>query len=156
MNRQEKLLRHVAMVAKFWDENKPKIHLKSKFALFKLVGLIQFHFICQMLEKFCGLNRTGPYVSLEKEKETFCVVFTYSVKLAHVTVVQQQLKNVQKSVLNVQSCCFAKINLLLFLPFSLPLPSLLPKLPLLWSRNFATMVTWRHTSLYWTQAKHAV
>ena len=33
MNRQEKLLRHVAMVAKFLDDNKPKIHLKSEFAL---------------------------------------------------------------------------------------------------------------------------
>ena len=84
-----------------------------------------------MLEKFSGLNRTGPYLSLEKEKETFCVVFTYSVKWAHVTVVQQQLNNVQKSLMHVQSCCFTKINLLLFLPFSLPLPSLLPKLPLL-------------------------
>ena len=67
-----------------------------------------------MLEKFSGLNRTGPYLSLEKEKETFCVVFTYSVKWAHVTVVQQQLKNVQKSVMHVQSCCFTNINLLLF------------------------------------------
>ena len=81
-----------------------------------------------MLEKFSGLNRTGPYLSLEKEKETFCVVFTYSVKLAHVTVVQQQLKYMQKSVMNVQSCCFTTINLLLFLPFSLPSTSLLAKL----------------------------
>ena len=114
MNRQEKLLRHVAMVAKFLDENKPKIHLKSKFALFKLVGLIQSHFICQMLAKFSGRNPKGQYLTLEKEKETFCVVFTYSVELARVTVVQQQLKNVQKSVMHVQSCCFTTINLLLF------------------------------------------
>ena len=33
-----------------------------------------------MLVKFFGLNPKGPYLSLEKEKETFCVVFTYSVK----------------------------------------------------------------------------
>ena len=89
-----------------------------------------------MLEKFSGLNRTGPYLSLEKEKETFCVVFTYSVKLAHVTVVQQQLKNMQKSVMHVQSCCFTKINLLLFLPFSLPSPSSLPKLPFVVIQKF--------------------
>ena len=89
-----------------------------------------------MLEKFAGLNRTGPFVSLEKEKETFCVVFTYSVKWAHVTVVQQQLKNVQKSVMNVQSCCFAKINLLLFLLFSLPSTSLLAKLPFVVIQKF--------------------
>ena len=131
------------MVAKFLDDNKPKIHLKSKFALFKLVGLIQSHFICQMLAKFSGRNPKGQYLTLEKEKETFCVVFTYSIKLAHVTVVQQQLKNVQKSVMHVQSCCFTTINLLLFLPFS----SLLPKLPLFWSKHFGTMVTWRHILL---------
>ena len=34
----------------------------------------------------------------------------------------------QKSVMQVQSCCFTNINLLLFLPVSLPSPSLLPKL----------------------------
>ena len=44
MNRQEKLLRHVAMVAKFLDDNKPKIHLKSKFALFQTSSIL-FNFI---------------------------------------------------------------------------------------------------------------
>ena len=33
-NGEEKSLRHVVMVAKFLDDNKPKIHLKSKLALF--------------------------------------------------------------------------------------------------------------------------
>ena len=75
-----------------------------------------------MWAKFSGLNPKGPYLSLEKEKETFCVVFTYSVKRVHVTVL------CKKSVMHVQSCCFTNINLLLFLPFSLPSPSLLPKL----------------------------
>ena len=60
------------MVAKFLNDNKPKIHLKSKFAL--------FHLICQMLAKFSGFNLKGPHLSLEKE--TFCVVFTYSIKRA--------------------------------------------------------------------------
>ena len=32
----------------------------------------------------------------------------------HVVVVQRRLRNVQKSVMHVQSCCFANINLLLF------------------------------------------
>ena len=39
-NREERSLRHVAMVAKFLDDNKPKIH----FALFK-TSLILFDFI---------------------------------------------------------------------------------------------------------------
>ena len=51
-----------------------------------------------MLAKFSGLNPKGPY---------FCVVPTYSIKRAseirkfHVAVVQQRLRNVQKSVMHV-------------------------------------------------------
>ena len=33
-NREEKSLLHVAMVANFLDDNKPKIHLKREFAPF--------------------------------------------------------------------------------------------------------------------------
>ena len=60
-----------------------------------------------MLAKFSGLNPKGQYVSLEKEKENFCVVLTYSIKRAretrkfHDVVVQQWLRNVQKSVMYV-------------------------------------------------------
>ena len=43
-SREEKSLRHVAMVAKLLDDNKPKIHLKSKFALFQ-TSWILFNFI---------------------------------------------------------------------------------------------------------------
>ena len=95
-----------------------------------------------MWAKFSGLNPKGSYLSLEKEKETFCVVFTCSAKRAreirkfHVAVVQRWPKNVQKSVMHVQSCCFTNINLLLCLPFSLPSPSLLPKLPFVVIQKF--------------------
>ena len=84
--------------------------------------------------KFSGLNPKGQYLALEKEKENVCVVLTYLIKRAseiakvYVAVVQQRLRNVQKSVMHVH------------------VHVLLQKLPLLWSRNFATMVTWRHTS----------
>ena len=56
-----------------------------------------------MLAKFSGFNPKGQYLSLEKEKETFCVAFTYSVKRAreirkfHVAFVQRRLQNVQKN-----------------------------------------------------------
>ena len=55
-----------------------------------------------MSAKFSGFNLKGPYLSLEKEKDTFCVVFTYSIKWVceirkfHVAVVQWRLWNVQK------------------------------------------------------------
>ena len=44
LNREEKSLRHVAMVAKFLHDNKPKIHLKSKFALFQTSSIL-FNFV---------------------------------------------------------------------------------------------------------------
>ena len=44
LDREEKSLHHVVMVAKFLDDNKPKIHLKSKFAPFQTSSLL-FNFI---------------------------------------------------------------------------------------------------------------
>ena len=76
--------------------------------------LIQYRLIWQILAKFS----LGPYlslstVSLENERDNFCVVFTYSIKRArkislrkfHVVVVQRRQRNVQNSVMHVQSCC---------------------------------------------------
>ena len=51
---------------------------------------------------------------------------------------QQRLRSVQKSVMYVQSCSFANLHLLLFCCCKNCL--------LLWSRNFATIVMWSHTS----------
>ena len=42
--REEKSLRDVAMVAKFLDDNIPKRHLKSGFALFQTSSIL-FNFI---------------------------------------------------------------------------------------------------------------
>ena len=73
-----------------------------------------------MLAKFSGLNPKGPYLSLEKGKETIlCRVHlrrkeAREIRKVHVAVVQRWLRNVQKSVMHVQSCCFTNINLLLF------------------------------------------
>ena len=45
---QEKSLRHVAMVAKFLNDNKPKTSLKKRIrTVSNFIGLIQFHLICQ-------------------------------------------------------------------------------------------------------------
>ena len=89
-------------------------HFKREFALFQ-TSMILFSF-----KNFLGLNPKEPYLSLEKEKENFCVVLTHFAKQVreiwkfHVEVVQRRLRNVQKSVVHVHSCCFADINLLLF------------------------------------------
>ena len=82
---------------------------------------------------FSELNSKGLYQSSGKEKESCCLVFPSSTKHEirhfHVVVVQRRLRNVQKSVMHVQICCFVNLNLLAFLPFSLPSPSSLLKLP---------------------------
>ena len=82
---------------------------------------------------------SGRTVSwFRKRKKIFCVVLTYSIKRAseirkfHVAFVQQRLRNVQKSVMHVQSCSLSNLNLLLF--------CCCKSSPLLWSRNFATIV----------------
>ena len=91
-----------------------------------------------MLAKISGLNPKGPHLSLEKEKEIFCVVLTYSIKRAreirkfHVAVVQQRLRNVQKSVMHVQSCFFGQSKPGSF--YCSPSPSL--KLPMVVIKKF--------------------
>ena len=76
-----------------------------------------------MLAKFSGSISKGPYLSLEKEKETFCVLLTFSIKWAreirkfHVAVVQQRLRNVQKRVMHVQSFFFFQSKPIVFLLF---------------------------------------
>ena len=67
LNREKMLLRHVAMVAKFLDDN-------------PIIDLIQFHLICEFWRNFQGwVGKDRPYLSSEKEKaEKFCVVFAYS------------------------------------------------------------------------------
>ena len=62
------------------------------------------------------LNSWGPPPRLrEGEREICSLVFTSSIKSHlrefHVAVVQWRQRNVQKSVLHMQSCCFANINL---------------------------------------------
>ena len=54
------------------------------------------------------------------------------IRKVHVIVVQQQLRNVQKSIMHMQSCCFAYLNLCLFSCS----PSSLQKLPIVVIQKF--------------------
>ena len=94
-----------------------KRHLKSEFALLqtlpRLFQLVQFVKCWQI---FLELNSNRLYQSSGKEKEIGCLVFTSStkreIKHFYVVVVKQRQRNVQKSVMHVQSCCFANLILL--------------------------------------------
>ena len=71
-----------------------------------------------MLPIFLELNSKGLHQSSGKEKESCCLLVPSSTKREirqfHVVVVQRRKRNVQRSVMHVQSCCFACLNLLLF------------------------------------------
>ena len=105
-----------------------------------------------------GLYPKGPYLSLEKEKENFCVVFTYSIKRAreiryfHIVVVQWWQRIVQKKCCTHAKLLFCQSKPIIFFDshcHSCPHCHCLSSL-LLWSKNFATMVMWCHTSpLFW-------
>ena len=117
-NREEKSLHHIAMVAKFFDDNNLKRHLHCKKWIrtaSNFIDLFSFHLICQMLVKFSGSNRKGGYVSLEKEKQNFCVVLcTYSIRWAreirkfHVAVIQSNFANLNLLFFSVRCYTVAK------------------------------------------------
>ena len=71
-----------------------------------------------MLAIFLGWNSKKLNESSGKEKESRCLAFKSSTKHEirhfHVVVVQWLQRNVQKSVIHVQSCCFTNRNPLLF------------------------------------------
>ena len=96
-----------------------KRHLKSEFALPQTLPRL-FHLVefVKCWQIFLELNSKGLHQSSGKEKESCCLLFPSSTKREiryfHVVVVQRRQRNVQKSVMHVQSCCFANLNLLLF------------------------------------------
>ena len=71
-------------------------------------------------QMFLQLNSKGMHQEKvqEKKMKSFCLVFPSSTKREfrhlHVMAVQRRQRNVQKSVMHAQSCCFANLNLLLF------------------------------------------
>ena len=101
--REEKSLRHVALVAKFLDDSEPIKSLKSLFALLQTSPIFfSFIYIGRSWRNFLW-DSIYRYLSLKKESENFCVVsgllvvFSYSIGRAreirkfHVVVVQRRL-----------------------------------------------------------------
>ena len=80
-----------------------------------LIVRTQSHSICQTLGNFSGVEFLRT-VSKFRKKEGDCFVFMSSIKCEirpfHVIdiVVQRQQRNVEKSVMHVQSCCFANLK----------------------------------------------
>ena len=101
-----------------------KRHLKSEFALLQTLSRL-FHLVyfSKCWQMFLELSSKGLYQSSGKEKLTkllSCVVRPrQNVNLGTFTrygraCMQWWPRNVQNSVMHVQSCCFVNLNLLLF------------------------------------------
>ena len=79
---------------------------KCSHSLIKLHQSYSISFNLANVGEIFGLNPKGQYLSLEEEKDNFCVVFTYSIKQAceirkfHVAGVQPQQRNVQNSMMH--------------------------------------------------------
>ena len=124
--------------------------LKGEFALIQ-TSLILFNL--SNAREIPGLNPKRRYLNLQKRKENVCVAFTDSIRRAReirrfqVAVVQRRLRNVQKKGrMQVQTCCLTNLNLLLFCHSRCCRHCRCLNSLLLSSKNFATMVTLRHTS----------
>ena len=69
---RRKLLRYVAMVAKFLDDNKTKTSLKKSIrTVSNFINLTQFHLIRKILAKLSEVEPEKTVSGLEKEKENF-------------------------------------------------------------------------------------
>ena len=79
---REKSLRHVAMVAKFLGHSLlVTTNRKREFAPFQTSSILLDFIFVKCWRTFLGLNSKGTaYLSLEKEKDNFFVVFTYFIR----------------------------------------------------------------------------
>ena len=86
-----------------------------------IILLIPSRLIRQILTNSLKLNSKVLYQSSGKGKESWCLVFpsltNREIGHFHVVVVQWQQRNVQKSVMHIQSSCFANLNQFLFCHF---------------------------------------
>ena len=90
------------------------------------------------------LNSKGLYQSSGKEKQNCYFLFSSSTKREirhlHAVVLQRRLRNVQKSVIKVQSYCFANLNQLLICRSRCRRRRRCYKLPICWLKADITAV----------------
>ena len=86
-----------------------KLHLKSEFAsnlnrrLFQLIKFVKFW--------SCVLKHS---IKVQEKRKKVVVLCSRETVNFQVEVVQRRQKKVQKSVMDVQSCCFSNLNTLFF------------------------------------------
>ena len=85
------------------------------------ITLVPFHTSFLMLGNSSGVDSKELYLSSEKERENCCLASTFSIIKLETEEVSRRSratidgrKKVLKSVIHMQACCFAYLNLLLF------------------------------------------
>ena len=109
------MLRHVAMVAKFLDDNQPKTWIHRCFKPYPF-DLIQFHIICQMLAKFSGVEFETTVSKFWKRKRQCFALFTYFTNRGHESRKFHVEGRATTAKIHEQRYCFANLNLLFFSP----------------------------------------
>ena len=102
-----------------------KVNLRS----FRLYGNYSYPLILSNVDKPSWNWILRDHIQVQNEKKiSSLLVFFFSIKreIRHFNVVfvQKRERNVQKSVMHVQSCCHCLLGLLIFFTFSLPSESL--------------------------------
>ena len=85
---------------------------KYKFGFLVFIAIIpSYTSYVKCTQTLLNLHSKGPYSSSEREIKFRCCLITFSIKhdISHllVIVVQKRQNKVQKSVMPMQSCCFA-------------------------------------------------
>ena len=96
-------------------DDKGERRLKSEFAFFQsLSRLFLLTYFVKCRRTLLKLNSKEPNPSSEREIKFRRCLFTFStsrvIRHFHVVVVQKRRRIVQKSVMHVQSCCFAYLT----------------------------------------------
>ena len=119
--------------------------------------LLSFNQYIKCWLHFLGLNPRGLYLSLEKEKKLFCVHLLYKARAWNWEVSRRSRATTAKECTITGDAraklLFCYLNLLLFGSSRCRHRRLCLNFLLLWSKNCATMVTWRHNSPLYTRRR---
>ena len=114
---------HILMTELSNDDGSENVAKKCICVLSNFIAYIWIRSICRMEAMFLELNSHGLYPGSQREREIPRFMCTSCIKRHigefHVVVVQWTSKEYAKSMMHVQSCCFAhKTNCLLTLSSS--------------------------------------
>ena len=151
-NREKKSLRHIAIVATFLDDKKPKIHLKRELAVWlKLHRSYSIPFNVSIVGDISGVESEGTLPKFRKRKRKFLS----RVHLLHKAGTWNEDVSCRSRATTAKKCAkkrdtranllFCKLTPIGFHFSCCPRLCCCLRCLLLWSRHFATIVTWRHT-----------